>query len=136
MSTATAAPITHRAPTGSATDEHLAVRRLLVGCAVTLVPLLGGLAALQLGWELTAGSTWGAAAAAVTGYTSAVAGWLRLRGWATRTVVAVICTVPAVLALPLAVGWLSPSGLVLWGPVTTVLTVAQTTGGRRPAAPA
>jgi hypothetical protein len=120
-----APPTTHPGPTGSATaTDQPAVRTVLAGYTVTLVPLLVGLAALELGWELTAGTTWVAAAAAVAGWALAVASWLGLRGWRTRPVRTVLGTAAAVLAAALVAGWLSPAGLVLWGPVTTVLTVA------------
>jgi hypothetical protein len=39
-------------------------------------------------------------------------------------VLAMLGAPAAVLAAPAALGWLSPSGLVLWGPVSTVLAVA------------
>ncbi len=135
MSTATAArPTTHLAAAEpNPTADPPAVRTLLVGYAVTLVPLLVGLAALELGWALTAGSTWATAVAAVSGWALAVAGWLRLRGWRTRPVLTVLSTAAAVLAAPLAVGWLSRAGLVLWGPVTTVLTVALPLAEQPPA---
>jgi hypothetical protein len=129
-----ASPTIHPGPTGSATaTDHPAVRTVLAGYTVTLAPLLVGLAALELGWEQTAGTTWVAAAAAVAGWALAVAGWLRLRGWRARAVRTVLGTAAAVLAAPLAVGWLSPAGLVLWGPITTVLTVALTLAEQPPA---
>ena len=106
MSTATAAPpTTHLAAAEpKAAADHPAVRTLLVSYAVTLVPPLVGLAALQLGWALTAGSRWATAVAAVSGWGLAVAGWLRLRGWRTGTVLLVTWAPAAVLAAPLAAG--------------------------------
>jgi len=137
MSTTTIPPATtHSAPTGpQAAADHPAVRTLLAGYAVTLVPLLVGLTALELGWELTAGTTWSAAAAAKTGWALAVAGWLHLCGWRLRSVLWATWAPAAVLAAPLTVGWLSPAGIVLWGPVTTVLTVALTMAGHSPHPP-
>src|SRR3954469_16932173 len=128
MSTATIPPATtHPAPAGpAAAGDSAAVRTLLIGYGVTLAPLLVGLAAVAVGWGLTAGGGWASAAAAVTGWALAVAGWLRLRGGRTGTVLLVTWAPAAVLAAPLVVGWLSPAGLALWGPVTTVLTVALT----------
>jgi hypothetical protein len=141
MSTATISPATgHPAAPGypAATDPPAAadcptVRSLLIGYGVTLLPLLVGLVALELGWELSAASTWVPAAAAVTGWALAVAGWLRLRGWEACTALTVIGTPAAVLAAPLAVGWLFPAGLVLWGPFATVLTAALALTAQPPA---
>jgi hypothetical protein len=128
MSTATIPPATaHPAPPAPpAADASPAIRTFLVGYVVTLLPLLAALVAMEFGWELLADDGWAPAAAAMTGWVLAVAGWLRLRGWRPGTALVVICTSVAVLAAPSAVGWLSPAGLVLWGPVTTVLTVALT----------
>ena len=136
MSTATLLPTSvHDADVAAATPParhgrpavdggSAAVRAFLAHYSVTLLPLLAALVALEFGWELAAGTTWAAAAAAETGWALAVAGWLRMRGWRPSAVLLVTWAPAAVLAAPLAVGWLSPAGLVLWGPVSTVLAAA------------
>jgi hypothetical protein len=101
-----------------------AVRAFLVGYGGTLVPLLAGLVALELGWTWLDGGTWPAAAAAVTGWSLAAAAWLHRRHWPSSTVGAVAGAPAPLLAGPIALGWVSPDGLVLWGPMTTLLAVA------------
>jgi hypothetical protein len=135
MSTATIPPATaHPVPTAPpAAGDPSAVRTLLVGYGVELLPLLVALLALEFGWERIADGTWAAASAAMTGWALAIAGWLRSRGRRACTVLTVTCTPAAVLAATLPVGWLSPAGLVLWGPVSTVLTVALTMAVQPPA---
>ncbi|MGY1631036.1 hypothetical protein ACI784_04895 [Geodermatophilus sp. SYSU D01186] len=98
--------------------------RFLIGVSVTLLPLLAAVVALQLGWSRFGATTWPAAAAVVTGWALAGTGWLWCRGWPAGAVLTVIGAPVVVLAGPAALGWLSPAGLVLWGPVTTVLAVA------------
>lgn len=100
------------------------VARFLIGVSVLLLPLLAAVVALQLGWSRLGANTWSVAGAVVTGWALAGAGWLWCRGWSAGAVLTVIGAPVAVLAGPAALGWLSPAGLVLWGPVTTVLAVA------------
>ena len=107
-----------------------AMRAFLSRYVGTLMPLVAALIAFEFGWQLLAdrtgavGQTWPAAAAATVGWALAVAALLYRRGWSTGGVVAVIAAPAAALAVSAAAGWLSPAGLVLWGPVSTVLTVA------------
>jgi hypothetical protein len=109
--------------------DSAAVRAFLARYASTLLPLAPALIALQVGWELLThsagapGQLWPAAAAA-SGWAVAVGAWTRRRGWPTSTVIAVVAAPAAALAASAAAGWLSPAGLVLWGPVSTVLTVS------------
>jgi hypothetical protein len=107
---------------------------VLVHVAGTLLPLLAAVLALQL-WVPESGvGTWPAAGAVVAGWAAAVAGWLRVRGWRAGAVLAAVGAPAAVLAGSAVIGWLSPAGLVLWGPVSTLLAVAQVVPAR-PAAP-
>ena len=110
-----------RSPTA---DGATAVRAFLVTYGTTLVPLLAGLLALELGWTQLDGSTWPVAAAALTGWSVAAAAWLHRRHWPCSTVGAVAGAPAVLLAGPIALGWLSPAGLVLWGPMITLLAVA------------
>ncbi|WP_448617743.1 hypothetical protein [Geodermatophilus sp. URMC 65] len=119
MSTATAPAAVER-PLPAPGDSS-AVRVFLARYGATLLPLLTALVALQLGWQMVTGSTWTAAVTA--GWALAVAAWLRCRGWHVGTVLTVTGA-PAVLMVALAGPGLSPAGLVLWVPVTTVLAVA------------
>ena len=97
-----------------------AVAVLLVGSAVVLL----GRSVLSTG-EWVSGHPWSTAAAGTLGWVLAVAGWLRRRGWRRAAVHAVSWAVPAALLLPLVtIGWVSPGGLALWAPVTTLLGVA------------
>jgi hypothetical protein len=105
-------------------DGVTAVRAFLVGYGTTLVPLLAGLLALELGWTRLDGGSWPAAAAAVTGWSLAAAAWLIRRHWPSGTVGAVAGAPAALLAGPIALGWASPAWLVLWGPTTTLVAVA------------
>jgi hypothetical protein len=114
-----------------AVDGPRAVRRFLAGYVGTVLPLVAGAAVLVLAWELladgvpAAGPRWAAAAVAVTAWAGAVVLWLHRRGRRRSTLHVVAWAGPAaVLAVPAAAGWLSPDGLVLWGPVTSVLAVA------------
>jgi hypothetical protein len=128
MSTATLlSPTAQAAP---APTTGAAAARFLTGWAVTLLPLLAAVLALELGWPLLDADTWPTVAAVVTAWALAAAGWLRCRGWPVRTALAVLGASAAVLAAPAALGWLSPSGLVLWGPVGTVLAVALAMAAR------
>ncbi len=133
MSTATVPPPTvHRVPAGPspAVGDASAARAFLIRYGATLLPLLVALVVLQCGWQLFADDTWASAAAAVTGWALASVGWLRRRGWRTRTALAVPGVPAVVLAGPIALGWLSSAGLVLWSPVSTVLAVAVVTAER------
>ena len=121
--TAPAATVPLAAPGPSPTSSDRTVARFLTGVAVTLLPLLAAVVAFELGWPLLGANTWSAAIAVVTGWTVANAGWLRLRRWPAGAVLTVIGAPAVVLAVAAAVGWLSPAGLVLWGPLSTVLAV-------------
>ena len=101
-----------------------AVRAFLTGYAVTLTPLLAALCALDVGWVRLGASSWPAAAVALTGWSVAVAAWLHSRRWPVRTIDVVVLAPALVLAGPLSFDWLSPAGLVVWGPASTLLTVA------------
>jgi hypothetical protein len=111
------------APGPTPTSSYRTVGRFLTGVAVTLLPLLAAVVALELGWPLLGANTWLAAIAVVTGWTVVNAGWLCLRRWPAGAVLTVIGAPAVVLAVAAAVGWLSPTGLVLWGPLSTVLAV-------------
>lgn len=117
-----------------AADTSSAVRGFLMRYGAALLPLLATLVAVELGWQLLDGA-WPAAAAAVTGWALAVAAWLRRCSWRAGTVLAVIGAPATVLAGPVALGWSSPGGVVLWGPVTTVLAVALVLAVQPSAAP-
>ncbi|MGY1711578.1 hypothetical protein ACI8AC_18925 [Geodermatophilus sp. SYSU D00758] len=67
------------------------------------------------------------------GWTLVAAGWLRRRGWPDGAVLVAPGAPAAVLAGPAALGWLSSAGLVLWGPVSTVLVVALVMAAQPPA---
>ncbi len=106
-------------------------RAFLGRFAWTLAVLLLGMTALLLGWNLASGTDWASshpwltATAATTIWVLAAAVWLRRRGWRRRPVHAVTWTAPAAGLLPLVcLGWLTPDGLVLWGPVSTLFAVA------------
>jgi hypothetical protein len=122
MSTATLLPPTAQASPAPTTDA--AAARFLTGWAATLLPLLVALVALEFAWPLLDAYSWPVAAAIVAGWALAAASWLRRRSWPARTVLTVLGAPAAVLSGPAALGWLSPSGLVLWGPVSAVLAVA------------
>jgi hypothetical protein len=100
------------------------VARLLTGWAVTLLPLLAAVVALELGWSVLATVSWPVTAGGVAGWALASAGWLSHRRWPAGHVLTVIAGPALALALPGALGELSPAGLQLWGPVSTVLAVA------------
>jgi hypothetical protein len=68
-------------------------------------------------------AAWPLALGAVLAWTAAVTVVLRARGWAARPLGEVAGAPAVVLALPAVAGWLSPEGLVLWAPLTTVLAV-------------
>jgi hypothetical protein len=116
-------------PLRPATGASSAVRASLIRYTGTLLPLVAALVALQLGGLLLVDSAdtlaggWPVAVVVAAGWALAVAVWLRHRGWTTATLVTAVAAPVAVLALPAAVGWLSPAGLLLWGPVSTVLAV-------------
>jgi hypothetical protein len=114
----------HRVPRPSlpAPGARAAVR-FLTGFSATLLPLVATAVALGLGWSSSA-QTWPVASAVVTGWTLAAAGWLHHRSWTAGAVLAVLAAPATVLAGPAALGWLTPAGLVLWGPVGSVLAAA------------
>ena len=107
----------------------------LLGYLHTLTVLLGGLALLLFGWNWASSTTWAAghpwpaAVAATTGWALGVAGWLlHRRGWHGARLHAVSWAAPVAVLVPLTwPGWLSPDGLLLWAPLTTVLAVALAT---------
>ncbi len=105
-------------------------RAFLGRFARTLAVLLLSMAALILGWNVASGTEWASsypwltATAATTIWVLAAAVWLRRRGWRRRPVHVVTWAAPTV-GLPLVwLGWLTPDGLVLWGPVSTLFAVA------------
>ena len=102
-------------------------RAFLARYTGTLLPLAAALIALELGWSRFAGTdgdSWVLALAAVCGWAGVSGAWLRHRGRRLGGLAAVVCLL-AVLLTPLAVaGWMSPAGLVLWGPVSAVLASA------------
>jgi hypothetical protein len=85
--------------------------------------LLAALVALQLGWQQLgpAGDAWLPAAAVLVGWTAAVAAVLHASEWRAGPLGAVLGA--PLLVLALSAGWLTPSGAVLWAPVTTVFAV-------------
>ena len=106
-------------------------RAFLARFARTLAVLVLSMAALLLGWDPVLGTDWASshpwltATAATSGWVLAVAVWLRLRGWRRGPVHVVTWATPTVGLLPLIwLGWLTPDGLVLWGPVSTLFAVA------------
>ncbi|MGY1682392.1 hypothetical protein [Geodermatophilus sp. SYSU D01176] len=129
------APATSTArPTGPAgIGGSTAVRAFLARSSGTLLPLLAAVIGLEVGCGRYAADTWPAAVAVVTGWALATAAWLHRRGWQPGTVRAVIAAPAAVLAGPAALGWLPPAGLVLWGPVSTVLAAALVMAALPPA---
>jgi hypothetical protein len=110
--------------TAPAAGADVTATRFLAGLAVTLLPLLAAVIALELGWQALAGDAWPAAGAVTTAWALGGAVWLCRRGWRPGAVLVVTGAPAAVLAGPAALGWLSPAGLVLWGPVSTVLAAA------------
>jgi hypothetical protein len=106
-------------------------RAFLARFARTLAVVLLSMAALLLGWNLLSGTDWASsqpwltAAAATTGWALAAAVWLRRRGWRRGPVHVATWAAPTVGLTPLVwLGWLTPDGLVLWGPVSTLFAVA------------
>jgi hypothetical protein len=111
-------------PHGAAGAGTSIVRVVLAGYVRTLVVPLLCLVALLTCWTLASATGWPAALAAVAGWSGAVAFWLYRRGWSAALAQLVSWAAPAVLMAPSGVlGWLSAEGLVLWFPVTTLLTV-------------
>jgi hypothetical protein len=112
-------------PTPPAAPVGPTPRAFLAGFAQLLGVSLLGLAALLTGWGLTAAHGWPAAAAAVAGWSLALALWLLRRGWPAATAHLAAWAAPAALQAPLAgLGRLSADGLILWGPASAVLAVA------------
>jgi hypothetical protein len=106
-------------------------RAFLARFARTLAVVLLSMAALLLGWNLVSGTDWTSshpwltATAATTGWVLAAAVWLSRRGWRRGPVHVVTWAAPTIGLLPLVwLGWLTPDGLVLWGPVSTLFAVA------------
>jgi hypothetical protein len=106
-------------------------RAFLARFAQTLAVVLLSMAALLLGWNLVSGTDWAsshpwlAATAGTTGWFLAAAVWLRRRGRRRGPVHVVTWAAPTVALLPLAwLGWLTPDGLVLWAPMSTLFAVA------------
>jgi hypothetical protein len=125
MSTATVAPVTvHRATAAPPAGAPARARPFLAGHATAVLPLVAVCVALELTWPRPEGGTWPAALAVVAGWTLAVAAWLRHRGRPVGSVLTVVGVPAAALVAAAAPGWLSPAGLVLWAPVSTVLAVA------------
>jgi hypothetical protein len=120
---------THAGRPGTAPSAP--ARGLLTEYTRTLAALLVSMAVLLLGWRLVAdtewvsSNPWWTAVAATTGWALAVATWLRGRGWRRRTVHVVTWAAPAALLLPLTwIGWVLPSALALWAPLTSLIAVA------------
>ena len=68
---------------------------------------------------------WPVVTAAVIGWSLGVAAWLRHHGWPIATAHLAAWAAPTALLAPLiAVGRLSPAGLILWGPVSALLAIA------------
>jgi hypothetical protein len=126
------APAPDPGQTGQASAARSApAQAFLARFARTLAVLLLSMAALLLGWNLVSGTDWASshpwltATAATTGWVLAVAVWLRRRGWRRGPVHVVTWAAPTVGLLPLVwLGWLTPDGLILWGPVSTLFAVA------------
>jgi len=114
------------APSASGAHE-VSARAFLANYASTLLVPLIGLVLLLTGWTITAADGWPAAVAAVGIFAAGSAAWLRRRAWTPALAHLVTWAVPAALLVPsAALGRLSADGLVLWGPVTTVLAVCLT----------
>jgi hypothetical protein len=97
-----------------------------------LVPVIA-LVGLQVGWTLSGAGGWPVALAAVAAGSAVTAIWLHLCRWSPAVLHLVTWAAPAAVLAPLAVlGELTADGLVLWGPMTTVLAVALALT-RRPA---
>jgi hypothetical protein len=97
-----------------------------------LVPVIA-LVALPVGWTLSDADGWPVAVAAVAAASAVSAIWLHLRGWSPAVLHLVTWAAPAAVLAPLAaLGELTADGLVLWGPMTTVLAVSLALA-RRPA---
>ena len=136
MSTLLAPPATQRPttqpptqvpppPAPRVTSDGASPGRLVAGYAQTLLVLLPAALTLVAGLTLLQVDGWPTVAAAEVGWGVAVAAWLQHRGWpAARAHLTVWIAPAAVLAVSAAVGWLAPAGLVLWGPVSSVLSVA------------
>jgi hypothetical protein len=104
---------------------------VLSGYARTLLVPLLALVALPVGWTLSGAGGWPVAVAGAAAASAVSAGWLHLRGWPSQLVHLVTWAAPAAVLAPLAaLGELSADGLVLWGPMATVLAVSLALTGR------
>jgi hypothetical protein len=128
MTTLSAPPVTRPPaqsghPTGS--QDGSTARRVLSGYFRLLsVPLAGALC-LAAGWTLLPATGWATAAGAMAVWSSAVLAWLHRRRWRAAPAHLAAWAAPAALLAPMAaLGALSPSGLALWGPVSTLLAIA------------
>ena len=120
-------PTAHATPpvTSKAAGIDPALRRLVVGYARMLFVLLAASAALVTGLTLLRVNGWAPTTAAVAGWSLAVAAWLHHRGWPAATAHLAASGAPAALLGPLpALGWLTAAGLMLWGPVSALLSIA------------
>ena len=102
-----------------------AVRAVIGGYARTLLVPLAAVPALLAGWILADARGWIAAVGAVAGWALLTGAWLRRRGRPEWQVQVLSWIAPVIVLAPLlAAGWLSPGGLVLWGPMAGVGAVA------------
>jgi hypothetical protein len=104
---------------------------VLGGYARTLLVPLVAVPVVLATWTLTAADGWPAAAAAVAAWALLTAAWLRRcrSRWSPVHVPAIAWVGPvAALAPAMAAGWLSPGGLVLWGPLAGVCALALALG--------
>jgi hypothetical protein len=126
-------PLTPRSPRSERPPAAVSapVRVFLIRYVATLGVMLGGAIALVVGWSMASttewvqGHLWLAACLATTGWALGVAAWLCRRIWrSAATVLAVTWATPATVLMPFtSLGWLSPGGLLLWGPVSAALAV-------------
>jgi hypothetical protein len=106
---------------------------VLTAWARTLAVPLAVLVALPVGWALGGAGGWPLAITGAASASAMSAIWLHLRGWSPAVLHLVTWAAPAAVLAPLAVlGELTADGLVLWGPMTTVLAVALAVTRRTP----
>jgi hypothetical protein len=112
-------------PTPLVATDGPTPRRFLTGYASTLLVPLAALVASVTSSTLLSVHGWPTTTGAVAGWGLAVAAWLHRRGWPAARAHLAAWAAPAALLVPLApLGWLTPAGLPLWGPVSAVLGVA------------